>query len=143
MNSMEISFSAMLENEAFARSAVGAFITPLNPTISELTEIKTIVAEAVSNAIIHGYNCNKECFVVIRVIVENRTITLIVQDYGNGIEDVEKVKAPFYTSLKELEHAGMGFTIIETFSDSLEIESIVNIGTKLIIKKRLKDSSES
>lgn len=142
MNSMEMSFNAMLENEAFARSAVGAFITPLNPTINELTEIKTIIAEAVSNAIIHGYNCNKECFVVIRVIVENRTVTLIVQDYGKGIEDIESVKKPFYTSLKELEHAGMGFTIMETFADSLEIESIVNIGTKLIIKKRLKDSSE-
>lgn len=142
MNSMEMSFNARLENEAFARSAVGAFITPLNPTINELTEIKTIIAEAVSNAIIHGYNCNKECFVVIRVIVENRTVTLIVQDYGKGIEDIESVKKPFYTSLKELEHAGMGFTIMETFADSLEIESIVNIGTKLIIKKRLKDSSE-
>ena len=143
MNSMEMSFNAMLENEAFARSAVGAFITPLNPTINELTEIKTIIAEAVSNAIIHGYNCNKECFVVIRVIVENRTVTLIVQDYGKGIEDIESVKKPFYTSLKELEHAGMGFTIMETFADSLEIESIVNIGTKLIIKKRLQNTSES
>ena len=88
-------------------------------------------------------SCNKDCFVIIRVIIENRTITLIVQDYGNGIEDIEKVKTPFYTSLKELEHAGMGLTIIETFSDSLEIESIVNIGTKLIIRKRLKDSSEA
>ena len=143
MNSMEISFSAMLENEAFARSAVGAFITPLNPTMNELIEIKTIVAEGVSNAIIHGYNCNKECFVVIRVIVENRTITLTIQDYGKGIEDVESVRKPFYTSLKELEHAGMGFTIIGTFADSLEIESIVNIGTKLIIIKRLQDTSES
>ncbi len=143
MNSMEISFSAMLENEAFARSAVGAFITPLNPTMNELIEIKTIVAEGVSNAIIHGYNCNKECFVVIRVVVENRTITLTIQDYGKGIEDVESVRKPFYTSLKELEHAGMGFTIIETFADSLEIESIVNIGTKLIIIKRLQDTSES
>ena len=143
MNSMEISFSAMLENEAFARSAVGSFIAPLNPTINELTEIKTMVAEGVSNAIIHGYNANKECFVVIRVIIDRRTITLIIQDYGKGIEDVEKVKAPFYTSLKELEHAGMGLTIIETFSDSLTIESMVNIGTKLIIKKRLKDPSGS
>ena len=80
---------------------------------------------------------------MIRVIIDRRTITLIIQDYGKGIEDVEKVKAPFYTSLKELEHAGMGLTIIETFSDSLTIESMVNIGTKLIIKKRLKDPSGS
>ena len=143
MNSMEISFSAMLENEAFARSAVGAFVTPLNPTMNELIEIKTIVAEAVSNAIIHGYNCKKECFVVVKVILENRNMTLIIQDYGKGIKDIEAVRKPFYTSLKELEHAGMGFTIIETFADDLEIESIVNIGTKLIIQKRLKDPSES
>ena len=141
MNNMEISFSAMLENEAFARSAVGAFIAPLNPTINELIEIKTMIAEAVSNAIIHGYNCNKECFVVVRVCIDQRTVTFVIQDYGKGIEDVESVKKPFFTTLKELEHAGMGLTIIETFADSLEIESIVNIGTKLIIKKRLKEAS--
>lgn len=139
---MEVSFSATLDNENFARTTVGAFLTQLNPTIDEIIEIKTIVAEAVSNAIIHGYNQNPECKVVIKMEVVDRQIKLIIQDYGKGIENLEEVKTPFYTTAKELEHAGMGMTIIETLADSLEIESIINIGTKLIIKKRLQDHGE-
>ncbi len=142
MNMMEVSFSATLDNENFARTTVGAFLTQLNPTIDEIIEIKTIVAEAVSNAIIHGYNQNPECKVVIKMEVVDRQIKLIIQDYGKGIENLEEVKTPFYTTAKELEHAGMGMTIIETLADSLEIESIINIGTKLIIKKRLQDHGE-
>lgn len=142
MNMMEVSFSATLDNENFARTTVGAFLTQLNPTIDEIIEIKTIVAEAVSNAIIHGYNQNPECKVVIKMEVVGRQIKLIIQDYGKGIENLEEVKTPFYTTAKELEHAGMGMTIIETLADSLEIESIINIGTKLIIKKRLQDHGE-
>ena len=142
MNMMEVSFSATLDNENFARTTVGAFLTQLNPTIDEIIEIKTIVAEAVSNAIIHGYNQNPECKVVIKMEVVDRQIKLIIQDYGKGIENLEEVKTPFYTTAKELEHAGMGMTIIETLADSLEIESVINIGTKLIIKKRLQDHGE-
>lgn len=142
MNMMEVSFSATLDNENFARTTVGAFLTQLNPTIDEIIEIKTIVAEAVSNAIIHGYNQNPECKVVIKMEVVDCQIKLIIQDYGKGIENLEEVKTPFYTTAKELEHAGMGMTIIETLADSLEIESIINIGTKLIIKKRLQDHGE-
>ncbi len=139
MNQMEVTFSAILENENFARTVVGAFLAQLNPTVDEIIEFKTIVAEAVSNAIIHGYNQDSKCQVVIKMIVEGRRITLIVQDYGKGIESIEEVKTPFYTTAKDLEHAGMGLTIIETLADSLEIESVINIGTKLIIKKSLKD----
>lgn len=136
---MEVSFSATLDNENFARTTVGAFLAPLNPTIDEIIEFKTIVAEAVSNAIIHGYNHNPKCQVVMKMTIDARRVTLIVQDYGKGIENLDEVKAPFYTTAKDLEHAGMGMTIIETLADSLEIESVVNIGTKLIIKKTLKD----
>lgn len=139
MNQMEVSFSATLDNENFARTTVGAFLTPLNPTIDEIIEMKTIVSEAVSNAIIHGYNNNPECHVVIKMEIENRLVRLVIQDYGKGIENLEQVKTPFYTTAKDLEHAGMGITIIETLADSLEIESVINIGTKLIITKRLKD----
>ncbi len=139
MNQMEVSFSATLDNENFARTTVGAFLAPLNPTIDEIIEFKTIVAEAVSNAIIHGYNHNPKCQVVMKMTIDARRVTLIVQDYGKGIENLDEVKAPFYTTAKDLEHAGMGMTIIETLADSLEIESVVNIGTKLIIKKTLKD----
>lgn len=139
MNQMEVSFSASLDNENFARTTVGSFLTPLNPTIDEIIEFKTIVSEAVSNAIIHGYNHNSECQVIIKMQVEDREVKLIIQDYGKGIEHLEKVKTPFYTTAKDLEHAGMGMTIIETLSDTFEIESVINIGTKLIITKRLKD----
>lgn len=139
MNQMEVSFSAILDNENFARTTVAAFLTPLNPTIDEIIEWKTIVSEAVSNAIIHGYNQNTECSVVMKMKIDGRQVQLIVQDYGKGIENLEKVKAPFYTTAKDLEHAGMGLTIIETLADQLEIESVVNIGTKLIITKSLKN----
>lgn len=139
MNQMEVSFSAILDNENFARTTVAAFLTPLNPTIDEIIEWKTIVSEAVSNAIIHGYNQNTECSVVMKMKIDGRQVQLIVQDYGKGIENLEEVKAPFYTTAKDLEHAGMGLTIIETLTDQLEIESVVNIGTKLIITKSLKN----
>ena len=139
MNQMEVSFSAILDNENFARTTVAAFLTPLNPTIDEIIEWKTIVSEAISNAIIHGYNQNTECSVVMKMKIDGRQVQLIVQDYGKGIENLEEVKAPFYTTAKELEHAGMGLTIIETLADQLEIESVVNIGTKLIITKSLKN----
>lgn len=139
MNQMEVSFRAILDNENFARTTVAAFLTPLNPTIDEIIEWKTIVSEAVSNAIIHGYNQNTECSVVMKMKIDGRQVQLIVQDYGKGIENLEEVKAPFYTTAKDLEHAGMGLTIIETLADQLEIESVVNIGTKLIITKSLKN----
>ena len=139
MNQMEVSFSAILDNENFARTTVAAFLTPLNPTIDEIIEWKTIVSEAVSNAIIHGYYQNTECSVVMKMKIDGRQVQLIVQDYGKGIENLEEVKAPFYTTAKDLEHAGMGLTIIETLADQLEIESVVNIGTKLIITKSLKN----
>ena len=139
MNKMEVTFSATLDNENFARTTVGAFLIQLNPTIDEVIEMKTIVSEAVSNAIIHGYNNTSECQVVIKMEIEGRTARLIIQDFGKGIDNLEQVKTPFYTTAKDLEHAGMGMTIIQTLADTFEIESVVNIGTKLIITKRLKD----
>lgn len=137
MNRMEISFSATLDNESFARTAVSAFLTPLNPTIDEIIEIKTIVSEAISNAIIHGYGNNSECQVIIKMTIEDDMMTLIVQDFGKGIADVEAVRKPFYTTAKGEEHIGMGMSIIETLADSFEIESVINIGTKYMITKKL------
>ena len=142
MIQMELSFSAKIENEPFARTSVASFITALNPTIDELVEIKTIISEGVSNAIIHGYQNNAKCNVVIKVTIENnRQIKIIIQDYGKGIEDIDQARKPMYSSLKELEHAGMGLTIIEALCDDLEIHSTVDLGTKLTIKKNLKDNN--
>lgn len=139
MNTMEISFNALIENVGFARTVVGAFLAPLNPTIDEIIEWKTIVSEGVSNAIIHGYNydVNKKVFMSLEVI--DRHVTLIIEDHGLGIEDIEKVRIPFYTSKANIEHAGMGLTIIDTLCDVLEIESEIEKGTKLIIKKEMKN----
>ena len=139
---MELSFNAKIENEPFARTSVASFITTLNPTIDEMVEIKTIISEGVSNAIIHGYQNKSDCKVVIEVMIEDsRGIKIVIQDYGRGIENIEVAKEPMYSSLKELEHAGMGLTIIEALCDSLEIHSTLDLGTKLIIKKKLKDSN--
>lgn len=102
MNQMEVSFSATLDNENFARTTVGAFLTPLNPTIDEIIEMKTIVSEAVSNAIIHGYNNNPECHVVIKMEIEDRLVRLVIQDYGKGIENLEQVKNTFLYDCKRL-----------------------------------------
>lgn len=141
MNQMELSFSAKIENEPFARTSVASFVTALNPTIDELVEIKTIVSEGVSNAIIHGYQNNPNCNVVIKVTIEQkRKIKIIIQDYGKGIDDIEAAKQPMYSSLKELEHAGMGLTIIEALCDHLEIHSTLDLGTKLTIIKQLKEN---
>jgi stage II sporulation protein AB (anti-sigma F factor) len=141
LNQMEISFNALIENEPFARTSVASFIASLNPTIDEMVEIKTIVSEGVNNAIVHGYQNDPTCKVVLKVTIEkNRLITMIIQDYGQGISNIEKAREPLFTSLKELEHAGMGLTIIETLGDHLEIHSTIHLGTKLIITKRLKDS---
>lgn len=136
---MEITFNAVLENEMFARSVIGAFITRLDPTVDEMLEVKTIVSEAVSNAIIHGYDKNSDCKVVMSASIEDGMLSIVVVDYGKGIKDLVQAKIPFYSSLKDLEHAGMGLTIIESLADSLDIISEENIGTKLIIKKQLKD----
>lgn len=139
-NQMEISFNALLTNVQFARTSVAAFLASLNPTIDEIIEIKTIISEAVSNAIIHGYKNEAKNKVIIKVTIEkNRNVNIMVQDYGIGISNIEEAKVPMYSSLKELEHAGMGLTIIETLSDNLEIHSTLDLGTKLIISKRLKD----
>ena len=140
MNQMELSFSAKIENEPFARTSVASFITALNPTIDELVEIKTIISEGVSNAIIHGYQNNAKCNVVIKVTIENnRQIKIIIQDYGKGIEDIDQARKPMYSSLKELEHAGMGLTIIEALCDQMEIYSYPNFGTQLIMVKKFHD----
>ena len=137
MNQFEIRFSALLSNEAFARTAVAAFCATLNPSMEELVEIKTLVSEAVSNAIIHGYKMDGSRDVYINASIHNRVVEIQVQDYGVGIDDVELAMQPNFSSLKNNEHSGMGFTIMQTLADDLEIKSIVGLGTKVIIKKKL------
>lgn len=139
-NYMEIEFSSKPQNESFARVAVAFFISQLDPTIEEITDVKTAVSEAVTNAIIHGYD-NKDGIVKIETIIEGSEVTVIVSDSGTGIENIELAMQPLYTSRPDLERSGMGFTVMETFMDSLKVESEKGKGTKVIMKKVFKSLS--
>lgn len=136
-NFMQLQFSSRSENEAFARVAVASFITQLDPTMEELTDIKTVVSEAVTNCIIHGYENNPDGIVFISVILENDSVELIIEDRGVGIPDIDMARQPLYTSKPELERSGMGFTIMENFMDHVEITTGDGIGTKIRLVKHL------
>ncbi|HLR23982.1 MAG TPA: anti-sigma F factor [Pseudogracilibacillus sp.] len=137
-NRMELTFLSVSENEAFARSTVAAFIAQLNPTMDEVTEIKTVVSEAVTNAIIHGYNHQADSEItIVCEIFANKEVELIITDQGTGIENIYEAKEPLYTSKPELERSGMGFSIMDSFMDSLEIYSTIDKGTTLIMRKQL------
>lgn len=136
-NFMTVSFAAVSQNEAFARVAVASFISQLDITMDELEEIKTVISEAVTNAIIHGYDENPEGVVHISVRIENGVVDVVVEDHGKGIEDVEQAMQPLFTTKPELERSGMGFTIMENFMDSLEVATSVGKGTTVRLTKRL------
>ena len=136
-NKVKLEILSKSANEAFARIAVAAFVSQIDPTIEELADIKTAVSEAVTNSIIHGYE-EKEGIIYITCILKNREITIEVKDNGIGIENIEMAKEPLYTSKPELERSGMGFTIMESFMDEVKIESIIGMGTKVTMKKTIK-----
>lgn len=137
-NEMKLEFLSKSCNEAFARITVAAFASQLDPTIEELSDIKTAVSEIVTNSIIHAYDTSDEIIKIVSRIISN-TIIIEVSDTGKGIEDIELAKKPLYTSKAELERSGMGFTIVENFMDELKIESIVGLGTKITMKKTIKN----
>lgn len=140
-NIMEVKFSAKSENESFARVIVASFASKLDPTLDELADIKTAVSEAVTNAIIHGYDENEEMFVKIRCEINDKTVTITVEDDGNGIEDLDMAMQPLYTSKPELERSGMGFTVMESFMDKVEVSSKKGEGTKVVMKKKIDSSN--
>lgn len=136
-NILEVKFSAKSENESLSRVIVASFAAKLDPTIEELSDIKTAVSEAVTNAIIHGYDEDESKFVYLRCEIEDRAIKVVVEDRGNGIEDVEEAMQPMYTSKPELERSGMGFSFMESFMDSLDVVSIKGEGTKVVMTKTI------
>ncbi len=136
-NFMSLEFAAQSQNESFARIAVAAFVSQLDVTMEELEELKTVVSEAVTNAIIHGYEENPEGIVRIRVSIEDGLVELIIEDEGKGIEDVDQAMQPLFTTKPELERSGMGFTIMENFMDSIEVATGLGKGTKIRLTKRL------
>ena len=140
-NEMKLEFISKSSNESFARVTVAAFAAQLDPTVEELADIKTAVSEAVTNCIIHGYE-NKMGIVKIVGKLREQELIIEVSDKGKGIEDIEMAKEPLYTTKPNLERSGMGFTIMESFMDTVEIESIVGLGTKVKMTKKIKKEDE-
>lgn len=133
---MKLEILAKSVNEPFARSCVAAFCLPLNPTLEELNDVKTAVSEAVTNAIVHAYTSEDEK-ITITCTIEGNTLTVTVQDTGKGIADVAQAQEPFFTTLEEDERSGMGFTIMQTFMSSCNVQSTVGKGTTVILQKKI------
>lgn len=133
-NEMELIFDSKSENEGFARVAVAAFMTQLDPLLEEVSDVKTAVSEAVTNSIIHGYE-NREGKIKIRCRSEGRSLYIEVSDEGIGIENVERAMEPLFTTKPELERSGMGFAFMEAFMDEVEVESVPGKGTIVKMKK--------
>lgn len=136
-NEMKLEFLNKGANEAFARITVAAFASQLDPTIEELADIKTAVSEAVTNCIIHAYE-NRQGIIKINAELKGNEIIIQISDNGKGIENVDVAKEPLYTTKPNLERSGMGFTIMESFMDKVDVESILDIGTKVTMEKEIK-----
>ncbi len=140
-NEMKLEFVSHTSNEAFARITVAAFVSQLDPTIDELSDIKTAVSEAVTNSIIHGYG-DEDGIVKIEARIFKDTVEIIITDRGRGIENVDMAMKPLYTSKPDLERSGMGFTIMESFMDEIKVESALGFGTKVIMRKRIETQTK-
>lgn len=135
-NFMRTEFMSKTVNEGFARVAVAAFLSQIDPTVEQLAEIKTAVSEAVTNAIVHGYE-GMSGLVTLTCRQTGRLVTVTVEDNGCGISDVEMARTPLFTTKPELERSGMGFTVMENFMDSVEVYSKEHSGTKVVMVKKL------
>ena len=135
-NEMQLIIDSRSSNESFARVTVAAFMTSLNPTVEEVSDVKTAVSEAVTNAIIHGYESEVHN-IYIRCRTEGKTLYLEIEDEGKGIEDVKQAMEPLFTTKPELERSGMGFSFMEAFMDKLEVESVPGKGTTVKMEKTI------
>ena len=133
---MKLEFESIPSNEAFARVVVAAFLTRLNPTMEEVADIKTAISEAVTNAIIHGYE-NEIHKIIIEAVVEGDIFQVSVQDFGKGIRDISKAMEPLYTTRRDLERSGMGFVFMEAFMDTIKVSSKPGEGTKVTMTKKI------
>ena len=135
-NEMKIEFMSNPNNEAFARIAVASFVAPLDPTIEEISDIKTAISEAVTNSIIHGYEENKG-IVTIKARIKENVVEMEIIDNGKGIENIDKAMEPLYTTKPELERSGMGFAFMEAFMDDLKVISTPGEGTIVRMQKKM------
>lgn len=137
MDTLSIKVNALEANESFLRSTVGAYASRLNPTIEIVADIKTAVSEAVTNSIVHGYECDPKGIISVNCEILNGVLTVEISDTGKGIPDVEQAMQDFYTTLKNEERSGLGFTIMKSFMDSLEVFSVPGEGTTVKMKKQI------
>lgn len=141
INEMKLCFQARSENESFARVAVAGFLTYLNPTVGEIEDIKTAVSEAVTNAIIHGYDEKETATVYVSCMLYRdggeHVLQVVIEDTGKGISDIEKAMEPMFTTRPELERSGMGFTFMSAFMDDVQVQSEIMKGTTVTLSKRL------
>ena len=140
-NHMQVLFDAKSENEGLARMVVTAFMAEMNPTLEQIADVKTAVSEAVTNAIIHGYD-NEEESVSLCCDRDGQQLVITVEDHGAGIDNIEQAMQPFYTTKPQLERSGMGFAFMEAFMDKLEVRSKVGEGTKVVMWKYIERDSE-
>ena len=136
MNEMYLKFLSRSENEVFARNVVAAFALPLSPTLSELSDVKTAVSEAVTNCIVHGYR-GTEGWIELTCRTEDGVLHIEIADSGRGIADIGRALTPFYTSLPEEERSGMGFTIMQTFMSDFSVASVAGKGTTVRMSKKM------
>ena len=136
-NEMQIQFTSQSINEGFARVAIGTFVSQLDPTVEELYDIKTAISEAVTNSIIHAYEEQNDKNISIKCSYAGKMVTIEVIDEGKGIEDVDSAMTALYTTSKEEERAGLGFTVMQSMMDELEVFSQPGKGTKVIMKRTL------
>ena len=146
INEMKLCFQARSENESFARVAVAGFLTYLDPTLEELEDIKTAVSEAVTNAIIHGYDEKETATVYVSCIIYRdggeHVLQVVIEDTGKGIADIEKAMEPMFTTRPELERSGMGFVFMNAFMDDVQVQSEIMKGTTVTLLKRLRRLEE-
>lgn len=135
-NEMKIEFDSRSCNESFARVAVAAFMTQLNPTLEEVADVKTALSEAVTNSVVHGYE-NQVKKIVVECRIEGQKLELRVIDHGKGIEDIKRAMEPMFTTKPDFERSGMGFTFMEAFMDTVEVESGVDSGTTVTMTKKI------
>ena len=137
-NHMEVKFLARAQNEAFARVAIAAFAVQLNPTLPEMADLKTAVSEAVTNAIVHGYRGREDGVVTLRAEYgDSHMLDITVRDEGCGIRDIAAAMQPFYSTGDGAERSGMGFCVMQTFMDAVEVDSAVGEGTTVLMRKRI------
>jgi stage II sporulation protein AB (anti-sigma F factor) len=140
-NYVYIKIPSLSVNESFARATIAAFCSSLNPTLNEISDIKTAVSEAVTNVVVHAYE-DEIGEIEIKCRIEGQVVEIIIEDFGCGITDIEMAREPLFTTKPELERSGMGFSVMESFMDELEVLSEKNVGTKVILRKKIVEKKQ-